>query len=123
MSQFVLYKTEDGRSRIELRLESQTAWLSLNQLAALFERDKSVISRHITNILEDEELDADSVVANFATTAADGKTYQVDHHSLDMILAVGYRVRSPRGVQFRRWKVMGWWSSPMLCIPGQHGVE
>jgi hypothetical protein len=103
MSQFVLYKTEDGRDRIELRLESKTAWLSLNQLAALFERDKSVMSRHIANILEDEELDAESVVANFATTAADGKTYQVDHYNLDMILAVGYRVRSTRGVQFRRW--------------------
>jgi len=103
MSQFVLYKTEDGRDRIELRLESKTAWLSLNQLAALFERDKSVMSRHIANIFEDGELDAGSVVANFATTAADGKTYQVDHYNLDMILAVGYRVRSPRGVQFRRW--------------------
>jgi len=103
MNQFVLYKTEDGRDRIELRLESKTAWLSLNQLAALFERDKSVMSRHIANIFEDGELDAAAVVANFATTAADGKTYQVDHYNLDMILAVGYRVRSPRGVQFRRW--------------------
>ena len=103
MSQFVLYKTEDGRDRIELRLERETAWLSLNQLSALFERDKSVISRHVANILDDGELDAKSVVANYATTAADGKTYQVDHYSLDMILAVGYRVRSPRGIQFRRW--------------------
>ncbi len=103
MSQFVLYKTEDGRDRIELRLEHETAWLSLNQLSALFERDKSVISRHVANILDDGELDAESVVANYATTAADGKTYQVDHYNLDMILAVGYRVRSPRGVQFRRW--------------------
>lgn len=103
MNQFVLYRTEDGRDRIELRVEHQTAWLSLNQLADLFERDKSVVSRHITNILEDGELVEESVVANFATTAADGKTYQVDHYNLDMILAVGYRVRSPRGVQFRRW--------------------
>lgn len=103
MSEFVLYTTEDGRDRIDLRLEHETAWLSLNQLAALFERDKSVISRHIANILDDGELVADAVVANFATTAADGKTYQVDHYNLDMILAVGYRVRSTRGMQFRRW--------------------
>lgn len=103
MSQFVLYRTEDGRDRIELRVERETAWLSLNQLSDLFERDKSVISRHIANILEDGELVEESVVANFATTAADGKTYQVDHYNLDMVLAVGYRVRSPRGVQFRRW--------------------
>lgn len=103
MSGFVLYRTEDGRDRIDLRMEHETAWLSLNQLAALFERDKSVISRHIANILDDGELAADAVVANFATTAADGKTYQVDHYNLDMILAVGYRVRSTRGMQFRRW--------------------
>jgi len=103
MSEFVLYRTEDGRDRIELRVERETAWLSLNRLSELFDRDKSVISRHIANILDDGELAEKSVVANFATTAADGKTYQVDHYNLDMILAVGYRVRSPRGVQFRRW--------------------
>ena len=96
MSQFVLYRTDDGHDRIELRVEDGTAWLSLNQLSALFERDKSVISRHIANILEDGELLEDSVVANYATTAADGKTYKVDHYNLDMILAVGYRVRSSR---------------------------
>lgn len=100
---FVLYTTEDGRDRIELRAQNGTVWLSLNRIADLFERDKSVISRHIANIFDDRELAEDSVVANFATTAADGKTYQVDHYNLDMILAVGYRVRSARGAQFRRW--------------------
>lgn len=99
----ILYTTEDGRDRIELRAQDGTVWLSLNKIADLFERDKSVISRHIANIFDDGELAEDSVVANFATTAADGKTYQVDHYNLEMILAVGYRVRSPRGVQFRRW--------------------
>lgn len=100
---FILYSTEDGRDRIELRAQDGTVWLSLNRIADLFERDKSVISRHIENIFEDRELVESSVVANFATTAADGKTYQVNHYNLDMILAVGYRIRSPRGVQFRRW--------------------
>jgi hypothetical protein len=103
MSEIILYTTEDGRDRIELRAQDETVWISLNRLADLFERDKSVISRHIANIFEDGELVEDSVVANYATTAADGKTYQVNHYNLDMILAVGYRVRSPRGVQFRRW--------------------
>lgn len=99
----ILYTTEDGRDRIELRAQEGTVWLSLNRIADLFERDKSVISRHIANIFDDGELAENSVVANYATTAADGKTYQVDHYNLDMILAIGYRVRSPRGVQFRRW--------------------
>ncbi|MDR7033260.1 virulence RhuM family protein [Mesorhizobium sp. BE184] len=99
----ILYTTDDGRERIELRAQNGTVWLSLNRIADLFERDKSVISRHIANIFDDGELAEDSVVANFATTAADGKTYQVDHYNLDMILAIGYRVRSARGVQFRRW--------------------
>jgi hypothetical protein len=99
----ILYTTEDGRDRIELLAQDGTVWLSLNRIADLFERDKSVISRHIANVFEDRELVEDSVVANIATTASDGKIYQVDHYNLKMILAVGYRVRSPRGVQFRRW--------------------
>jgi hypothetical protein len=101
--EFILYNTEDGRTQVQLRAVGGTAWLSLNQIADLFGRDKSVISRHIKAVFEDEELPPDSVVARYATTAADGKTYQVDHYNLDMILAVGYRVRSERGTQFRRW--------------------
>ena len=101
--EFILYNTEDGRTQVQLRAVGGTAWLSLNQIADLFGRDKSVISRHIKAVFEDEELSQDSVVARYATTASDGKTYQVDHYSLDMILAVGYRVRSERGTQFRRW--------------------
>jgi hypothetical protein len=102
-SEIILYQTEDGRTRVQARLDGQTAWLSLNQLAELFQRDKSVISKHIKNIFEEGELSADSVVANFATTAADGKTYQVAYYNLDAIIAVGYRVKSVRGTQFRRW--------------------
>ena len=102
-SELVLYQTEDGSTRVEVRLENETVWLSLNQITDLFQRDKSVISKHIKNVFEEGELKADSVVANFATTAADGKTYQVDYYNLDVIISVGYRVKSLRGTQFRIW--------------------
>jgi hypothetical protein len=93
-SALIFYQMEDGRTRLQVRLEGQTVWLSLNQLADLFQRDKSVISKHLKNVFEERELMPDSVVANFATTAADGKTYQVDHYNLEVIIAVGYRVKS-----------------------------
>jgi hypothetical protein len=102
-SELILYQTEDNRTRIEVRLENETVWLSLNQLAELFQRDKSVISRHIKNLFEEGELRPESVVANFATTAADAKTYQVEYFNLDVIISVGYRVKSQRGTQFRIW--------------------
>ncbi len=102
-TELILYMTEDGATQIQLRAAGGTAWMSLNQIAELFARDKSVISRHINAIFDDGELSRDSVVANYATTAADGKTYQVDHYRIEMVLAIGYRVRSERGVQFRRW--------------------
>ncbi len=101
--ELILYTSEDGAAKIQLRAVNGTVWLALNQIADLFGRDKSVISRHIKAIFEEAELVPDSVVARYATTAADGKTYQVDYYSLEMILAVGYRVRSQRGVEFRRW--------------------
>lgn len=101
--ELILYRAEDGAAAIQLRALDGRVWLSLNQIAALFERDKSVISRHIKAIFEEGEQVPDAVVARYATTAADGKTYQVDHYALEMILAVGYRVRSPRGNQFRQW--------------------
>lgn len=102
-SQILIYQTLDGRTRIETRMVKETVWLSLNQMADLFQRDKSVISRHIGNIFRECELARESVVAEFATTAADGKTYQVEHYNLDVIISVGYRVKSHRGVQFRIW--------------------
>ena len=83
-SGLILYQTEDGRTRLEVRLQNETVWLSLNQMADLFQRDKSVISRHIKNVFEEGELVRGSVVADFATTAADGKTYQVEFYNLDV---------------------------------------
>jgi len=91
------------RNKFEVRLKKETVWLSLNQMAGLFERDKSVISRHLHNIFKTKELSRKSVVANFATTAADGKTYQVKYFNLDAIISVGYRVNSKRGTHFRIW--------------------
>ncbi len=102
-SEFLIYQSEDGTTKIEVRMVDETVWLTMNQLAELFQRDKSVISRHLKNVLKEGELKSDSVVANFATTAADGKTYKVDYYNLDMIISVGYRVNSHRGTQFRIW--------------------
>lgn len=102
-SNMIIYTTEDGLAKIETTFDEDTVWLSIDQMAELFERDKSTISRHIKNIFAEGELQRDSVVANFATTANDGKTYQVDYYNLDVIISVGYRVKSKRGVQFRIW--------------------
>ena len=102
-SSIIMYTTEDGLTKIETTFDEDTVWLSLDQMAELFQRDKSTISRHIKNIFEEGELQRNSVVAKFATTASDGKTYQVDHYNLDVIISVGYRVKSHRGTQFRIW--------------------
>ena len=102
-SSIIMYTTEDGLTKIETTFDEDTVWLSLDQMAELFQRDKSTISRHIKNIFEEGELQRNSVVANFATTASDGKTYQVDYYNLDVIISVGYRVKSHRGTQFRIW--------------------
>ncbi len=99
----VIFRTDDGKISVDARFTEETVWLSLDQLATLFERDKSTISRHIKNVFEDKELRRDSVVANFATTASDGKTYQVEFYNLDVIISVGYRVKSQCGTQFRIW--------------------
>lgn len=99
----VMYTTQDGQTKIQATFNNDTVWLSIDQMAALFQRDKSTISRHIKNIFAEGELTEHSVVANFATTAADGKTYQVDYYNLDVIISVGYRVKSLRGTQFRIW--------------------
>ena len=102
-SEMMIYTTEDGLTKIETTFDGDTVWLSIDQMAELFQRDKSTISRHIKNIFAEGELKREAVVANFATTAADGKTYQVDYYNLDVIISVGYRVKSQRGVQFRIW--------------------
>ncbi|MBR1815194.1 MAG: virulence RhuM family protein [Lachnospiraceae bacterium] len=99
----IIYQTEDGLTKISVSMQDETVWLSLEQMSELFQRDKSTISRHIKNIFAEGELIQNSVVANFATTATDGKTYQVDYYNLDVIISVGYRVKSIRGTQFRIW--------------------
>jgi hypothetical protein len=99
----ILYTTEDGRSQIQLRAEYQTVWLTQSEMAELFNTSKQNISLHLKNIFADKELSEGSVVKDSLTTAGDGKQYRTALYNLDAILAVGYRVRSPRGVQFRRW--------------------
>ena len=99
----IIYQTEDGLTKLDVQLHDETVWLSLDMMAQLFQRDKSTISRHIKNIFAEGELQTSAVVANFATTASDGKTYQVDYYNLDVIISVGYRVKSLRGTQFRIW--------------------
>jgi hypothetical protein len=99
----VIYQTEDGRARIECRLVDATVWLSQARMGELFDRSKKTISEHLQNLFEEGEFDQDSVVRNFRTTAADGKSYDVAYYNLEAILAVGFRVKSPRGTQFRRW--------------------
>lgn len=103
LGEIIIYQTDDGLTKIETKFEKDTVWLSLDQMAELFQRDKSTISRHIKNVFEEGELEKNSVVANYATTAADGKIYNVDYFNLDVIISVGYRVKSLRGTQFRRW--------------------
>ena len=98
-----LFTLPDGSTQIEVQFEGDTFWLNLNQIANLFEKDKSVISRHLKNVFTSNELIRDSVVAKNATTAQDGKTYAVEFYNLDAILSVGYRVNSKRGTQFRQW--------------------
>ena len=102
-SNLVMYTTENGLTKITATFDEETVWLSLDQMADLFQKNKSTISRHIKNIFTEGELEQNSVVANYATTAADGKKYNVDYYNLDVIISVGYRVKSLRGVQFRKW--------------------
>jgi hypothetical protein len=103
--EIILYQPDDA-IRIEVRVENETVWLTLNQMAVLFDRDKSVISRHITNIFKEEELTADATVANFATVQMEGDRMierDIEHFNLDVIISVGYRVKSKRGTRFRQW--------------------
>ena len=103
MTQVILYTSEDGRSQIQLRAERGTVWLSQLEMAELFQTSKQNVAKHLKAIFADQELSEEAVVNHWMTTAADGKKYRVSHYNLDAILAVGYRVRSPRAVQFRRW--------------------
>lgn len=101
--EIVIYKSiDDSAFQLEVRVDAETVWLNRHQIALLFDRDVKTIGKHIANALN-EELHGISVVANYATTAADGKTYKVDHYNLEMIISIGYRVKSQRGTQFRIW--------------------
>jgi hypothetical protein len=102
-SELILYTSEDGKTRLNLRVEVQTVWLTQLEIAELFQTSKQNVSLHAKNIFQDNELSEDSVVKQSLTTAADGKNYRTRFYNLDLILAIGYRVRSVRGVQFRRW--------------------
>jgi hypothetical protein len=99
----IIYRTQDGKVKLSLYARDGSVWMNQNQIAELFDTSKQSISYHIINILEDNELDENSVVKNYLTTASDGKSYEVTFYSLDMILAIGFRVRSKRGTQFRQW--------------------
>ncbi len=103
MSQILLYQSEDGRTKLDVRLENETLWINQKQLTELFGKAKGTISEHIKHIFEDGELEEISVVRLFRTTATDGKIYEVSHYNLDMVLALGFRVRSPMAVRFRQW--------------------
>ena len=102
-SSIILYQTEDGRTRVQCRFENETVWLTQAQLSELFQRERSVITKHIRNLFEEGELVEEAVCATFARTAADGKTYQTVYYNLDVIISVGYRVKSHRGTRFRQW--------------------
>jgi hypothetical protein len=102
-SNIIIYQTEDGITKIETRLEEETVWLTQAQLCELFQKSKATISEHIKNIFEEGELVEDSVVRKFRTTASDGKSYETNYYNLDVIISVGYRVKSHQGTKFRQW--------------------
>jgi hypothetical protein len=103
MSEIIFYTTDDGLTKINVQLENETVWLTQDQIALLFDKAKSTISEHIKHIFEEGELEENSVVRKFRTTAKDGKNYEVNHFNLDVIISVGYRVKSVQGTRFRQW--------------------
>ena len=102
-NEIIIYQTQDGKTKIDVKIEDETVWLNQAQMVELFQSSKANISEHITHIFDEGELDENSVVRNFRTTAEDGKNYNVKHYNLDVIISVGYRVKSLRGTQFRIW--------------------
>ncbi len=103
MSEILIYETESGQTRVDVRLDEETVWLTQKQMVALFDKNVRTVSEHIRNIFKEGELIQDSVIRNFRITAADGKMYDTAHYNLDVIISVGYRVKSKRGTQFRQW--------------------
>ena len=102
-SEIIIYQTEDGQTKLDVRLEDETVWLTQQQLATLLQTSKQNIGQHLKNIFTEGELDEISVVKNFFTTAADGKKYKTNHYNLDAIISVGYRVKSHVATRFRQW--------------------
>jgi len=102
-SQIILYQTEDGQTRLQVKMENETVWLTQDQMAELFAKGRSTITEHIQNVFKEGELDEKSVCREFRRTGSDGKEYVVKHYNLDVIISVGYRVKSVRGTQFRIW--------------------
>jgi len=102
-SEIIIYTTQDGKTKLQVNLQDETVWLNSHQMAELFDRDIKTLGKHINNIFKEGELEKNSVVANFATTAEDGKTYQVEYYNLDVIISIGYRVKSKQGTKFRQW--------------------
>jgi len=102
-TQIVIYQSDDGRTSVDVRFQGETAWLAQSQLVDLFQTSKANVSEHIKHIFEEKELDRDSVVRKFRTTAADGKAYEVEHYNLDMIISLGYRIKSSVATRFRIW--------------------
>ena len=100
-SEIIIYQSPEGKIKIDVRLEEETVWLTQAQMGQLFGKDKRTVSEHIGNVFKEGELEERSVVRNFRITAADGKNYDTNHYNLDVIISVGYRVKSPRGTQFR----------------------
>ena len=101
--EILIYQNSQGSIKIDVRLEDETVWLSQAQMGMLFNKDKRTISEHISNIFKEGELNENSVIRNFRTTASDGKSYDVNYYNLDVIISVGYRVKSHQGTQFRIW--------------------
>ncbi len=104
-AEFLLYQTEDGQTRLEVRLQDETAWLTQKRMAELFQKNVCTINEHIQNIFDEGELTPESVIRKFRITADDGKQYNTQHYNLDVIISVGYRVKSHRGTQFRIWAI------------------
>ena len=103
MDAIEIYRAKNGGTQVEVHFENETVWLSQKEITSLFDRDRTVITKHINNIFKEDELDKNSVCAFFAHTAADGKIYKIERYNLDVIISVGYRVKSKRGTQFRQW--------------------
>jgi len=101
--QIVIYQSADGTTLIDVRLEAETVWLTQKQMAELFDKDVRTVNEHIRNIFKEGELAENSVIRKFRITASDGKSYETSHYNLDVIISVGYRVKSHRGTQFRQW--------------------